>query len=105
MFMYAYKIIFLDLVCVFLSGFAQLGCQAMLLFKLAKCLFTSTRCISFDIYVRKLKYIVWCVCVCVSVSLRVRACASMFSVSACSLSAVFPSLLITSTPIVYVLIF
>lgn len=68
MFMYVYKIIFLDLVCVFLSGFAQLGYQAMLLFKLAKCLFTSTRCISFDIYVRKLKYIVWCVCECVIAS-------------------------------------
>lgn len=83
--MYVYKIIFLDLICVFLSGFAQLGYQAMLLFKLAKCLFTSTRCISFDIYVRKLKYIVCGVCL----SLQVRACASMFSVSACFLSAVF----------------
>lgn len=82
MFMYAYKIIFLDLVCVFLSGFAQLGCQAMLLFKLAKCLFTSTRCISFDIYVRKLKYIVWCVCECVIAS----ACMCIYVFSFCMLS-------------------
>lgn len=74
MFMYVYKIIFLDLVCVFLSGFAQLGYQAMLLFKLAKCLFTSTRCISFDIYVRKLKYVVWCVCVCHCECVHVHLC-------------------------------